>query len=55
MFLEHSQVVLDERGREMTSEELADLIAEAGDNSAASVVFAIGGPFGHPPEVADVP
>ena len=44
-------MVLDERGRHIKSEELADLIAEAGDNSASSVIFAIGGPYGHPPEV----
>lgn len=44
-------VALDERGKEMTSQAFADLIAQAGDTGAKSLVFAIGGPYGHAEEV----
>lgn len=40
-------VMLDERGREVSSEQLAELIAAAGDRGDTGLVFAIGGPFGH--------
>jgi len=40
-------VLLDERGKSMTSEGMAQLIAEAGDRNADNLVFCIGGPFGH--------
>ena len=46
-------VLLDERGIDMTSEGLAHLIAQAGDDSAASLTFLIGGPFGHGPAARD--
>lgn len=39
-------IILDERGREATSEDIARLIAEAGDNGMP-LVFVVGGPFGH--------
>lgn len=35
-------VLLDERGRDLSSEGMARLIAEAGDRGAASLVFCIG-------------
>lgn len=44
-------IVMDERGKEMTSEGFADLIAHAGDNGASGLAFAIGGPYGHDEEV----
>lgn len=56
-------VALDERGREATSEGLADLLAEAGGGGGGSgalevrgppgsaLVFLIGGPHGHDPRV----
>ncbi|KAL6747510.1 hypothetical protein V8C86DRAFT_2907781 [Haematococcus lacustris] len=44
-------VLLDERGREVSSEGMARLIAAAGDRSASSLVFCIGGPHGHSPLV----
>lgn len=44
-------VLLDERGRDMSSEDLANLLAHASDQSWPSVVFCIGGPFGHSPAV----
>lgn len=40
-------VLLDERGRDVSSEGLAELVAGAGDNGYKRLVFAIGGPFGH--------
>ncbi|GAX74391.1 hypothetical protein CEUSTIGMA_g1839.t1 [Chlamydomonas eustigma] len=39
-------VLLDERGRSMKSEDMAQLIGKAGDRGSP-VVFCIGGPFGH--------
>jgi 23S rRNA (pseudouridine1915-N3)-methyltransferase len=44
-------IVLDERGRDLSSEDFARLLAQAGDEGWPAVVFAIGGPYGHPPEV----
>lgn len=40
-------VMLDERGRDVSSEDLAGLLAKASDQSWPRLVFAIGGPFGH--------
>jgi len=40
-------VVLDERGKDITSEGLANLIAKAGDDGVTSLAFCIGGPYGH--------
>ena len=39
-------VLLDERGREVTSYDVADIIARAGDD-CTPLVFIIGGPYGH--------
>ncbi|EFJ49589.1 hypothetical protein VOLCADRAFT_59226 [Volvox carteri f. nagariensis] len=39
-------VVLDERGKELRSEDLADLVAAAGDEGRP-LAFCIGGPYGH--------
>ena len=39
--------MLDERGKDLSSEQLAELVAAAGDDGVESLVFAIGGPFGH--------
>lgn len=39
-------IILDERGREATSEDVARLIADAGDNGTP-LTFVVGGPFGH--------
>lgn len=46
-------VLLCERGREVTSEGIARIIAEAGDSGCSRLVFCIGGPFGHAAAVAD--
>ncbi|EIE18714.1 DUF163-domain-containing protein, partial [Coccomyxa subellipsoidea C-169] len=40
-------IVLDERGKEATSEQFASILAEAGDEGVGAVVFCIGGPYGH--------
>ena len=40
-------VALDERGRDLTSEGLAELIDEAIGSGVGELVFCIGGPFGH--------
>ncbi|KAK9806742.1 hypothetical protein WJX72_001104 [[Myrmecia] bisecta] len=44
-------VVLDERGRNLTSEGMADLLAQASERGASGLTFCIGGPFGHSPAV----
>jgi 23S rRNA (pseudouridine1915-N3)-methyltransferase len=46
-------IVLDERGRDLRSENFADIIAQASDEGWPAVVFAIGGPYGHSPEVRE--
>lgn len=40
-------VCLDERGKDITSEELAALMQGALENSVPQIAFAIGGPDGH--------
>lgn len=40
-------VVLDERGKDLTSDGLADMLAMVGEEHAAGVVFAVGGAYGH--------
>lgn len=45
-------VLLDERGRDASSEDIARLIALAGDNGTP-LVFIVGGPFGHGPAVVE--
>jgi len=40
-------VLLCERGREISSEGVAKLIAAAGDAGKPGLCFALGGPFGH--------
>jgi len=44
-------VLLDERGRDATSEEVADLVARIGNEGYERGVFVIGGPFGHGDDV----
>ncbi|CAK9861110.1 unnamed protein product [Sphagnum jensenii] len=44
-------VLLDEHGKEVTSEQFADLMADASDTGARALVFCIGGPFGHGPQL----
>uniref|UniRef100_A0A7N0UX99 RNA methyltransferase At5g10620 n=1 Tax=Kalanchoe fedtschenkoi TaxID=63787 RepID=A0A7N0UX99_KALFE len=42
-------VLLDEHGNELRSEEMAELIARAGNTGASRLSFCIGGPYGHGP------
>lgn len=50
-------ILLDERGRNIASEDFADRIASLRDNGRRGLVIAIGGPDGHDPvlrEAADL-
>ncbi|KAK9699748.1 hypothetical protein RND81_08G193600 [Saponaria officinalis] len=40
-------VILDERGQDVSSERLTEFIGDAGFTGAASLLFCIGGPYGH--------
>ncbi|EXB94224.1 Putative RNA methyltransferase [Morus notabilis] len=40
-------VLLDERGQDIGSEQMADLLGDAGNTGAAGLSFCIGGPYGH--------
>jgi 23S rRNA (pseudouridine1915-N3)-methyltransferase len=40
-------VLLDERGKSVTSPQLANMIARAGDDGVTRLVFLIGGAYGH--------
>jgi len=40
-------VLLDENGKDITSEQLANLIGDTGTTGASAIVFCIGGPYGH--------
>ena len=45
-------VLLDERGKNLTSEDLADHIGRLRDGGTKNLVIAIGGPDGHDPSLA---
>ncbi|TYI22800.1 hypothetical protein ES332_A06G127100v1 [Gossypium tomentosum] len=40
-------VILDERGLDLSSEHLAELLGDAGNTAASRLSFCIGGPYGH--------
>ncbi|XP_015580154.2 putative RNA methyltransferase At5g10620 [Ricinus communis] len=40
-------VMLDEHGLDIRSEQMAELVAEAGNTGASRLSFCIGGPYGH--------
>ncbi|KAF3446036.1 hypothetical protein FNV43_RR11214 [Rhamnella rubrinervis] len=40
-------VVLDERGQDIRSEQMAELLGDAGNTGASRLSFCIGGPYGH--------
>ncbi|XP_073145522.1 putative RNA methyltransferase At5g10620 isoform X2 [Henckelia pumila] len=40
-------VMLDEHGVDVESEQMASLIGDAGNTGASTIVFCIGGPYGH--------
>lgn len=49
------RVVLDERGKPMTSEAFASFVATQRDNGAREIAFLIGGPDGHGAAVRALP
>jgi len=46
-------ILLDERGKDISSEELARSISRFGESGRKNLVFAIGGPDGHDPALRD--
>lgn len=44
-------VLVDERGQDLGSEGLADWLELSARDGVTDLVFAIGGPYGHPPEL----
>ncbi|MQL85175.1 hypothetical protein Taro_017698 [Colocasia esculenta] len=40
-------IMLDERGKDIGSKEMAELVGDAGRTGASRLVFCIGGPYGH--------
>lgn len=46
-------VVLDERGEDLTSPQLAQLLERCAQDAVTSLVFAIGGAYGHAPVVRE--
>ncbi|KAM7459681.1 hypothetical protein LguiA_036675 [Lonicera macranthoides] len=48
-----SVVMLDENGVDVGSEQLAELIGDAGQTGASSLLFCIGGPYGHGRQLRD--
>lgn len=44
-------IVLDERGRDVRSEDVAGLLAAASEEGCKGLTFAVGGPYGHAPDV----
>jgi 23S rRNA (pseudouridine1915-N3)-methyltransferase len=44
-------VLMDERGRDVSSEDLADIVADIGEKGFDRGVFVLGGPFGHGDDV----
>ncbi|XP_047320145.1 putative RNA methyltransferase At5g10620 [Impatiens glandulifera] len=40
-------VMLDEHGLDVDSEQVAELIGDAGNSGASNLLFCIGGPYGH--------
>ncbi|NJM30549.1 MAG: 23S rRNA (pseudouridine(1915)-N(3))-methyltransferase RlmH [Rhizobiales bacterium] len=47
------RIVLDERGKAMTSEAFTDLIRKRQQEATADLAFLIGGPDGHSPQIRD--
>jgi len=46
-------ILMDERGKDVSSEDMADLVARIGDEGYERGVFVLGGPFGHGPQVVE--
>lgn len=39
--------MLDERGTDISSEQFADLLGDAGNKGVSRLLFCVGGPYGH--------
>ena len=48
-------ILLDERGKSLTSRQFAEKLADFRDRGIARAVFALGGPDGHDPPCASAP
>ncbi|OMO91116.1 putative SPOUT methyltransferase [Corchorus olitorius] len=46
-------VLLDERGVDIRSEQMADLLGDAGNTGASRLSFCIGGPYGHGQQIRE--
>ncbi|XVE71380.1 hypothetical protein DITRI_Ditri10aG0145600 [Diplodiscus trichospermus] len=46
-------VLLDERGLDINSEQMADLVGDAGNTGASRLSFCIGGPYGHGQQIRE--
>ncbi|XP_068641340.1 putative RNA methyltransferase At5g10620 [Aristolochia californica] len=46
-------VILDEHGLDIGSEEMAQLVEDAGKTGSSMLVFCIGGPYGHGPKLRE--
>ncbi|XP_078171727.1 putative RNA methyltransferase At5g10620 isoform X3 [Carex rostrata] len=46
-------VMMDENGKDIISEEMADLIGDAANKGSTRLTFCIGGPYGHGPLVRE--
>ncbi|XP_010277216.1 PREDICTED: putative RNA methyltransferase At5g10620 [Nelumbo nucifera] len=40
-------ILLDEHGSDIGSEQMADLVGDAGNTGSSTIAFCIGGPYGH--------
>ncbi|CAJ1972176.1 unnamed protein product [Sphenostylis stenocarpa] len=49
----HWVVMLDERGLDIGSEKMAELVGDAGNTGASRLSFCIGGPYGHGRKMRD--
>ncbi|XP_072969670.1 putative RNA methyltransferase At5g10620 [Typha angustifolia] len=46
-------VMLDENGKDIVSEQMADLVGDAGSTGSSRITFCIGGPYGHGSQVRE--
>lgn len=46
-------VLLDERGSDISSEKMAELLGDAGNTGASRLSFCIGGPYGHGQQIRE--
>ncbi|KAJ4962539.1 hypothetical protein NE237_022478 [Protea cynaroides] len=46
-------VMLDEHGSDIESKQMAELLGDAGETGSSRLLFCIGGPYGHGPQLRD--